>query len=106
MVNQGAAMLKLGFIAMFTLTAALAVTTPGCDTAIDRAYDCNAICNKYKDCVNANYDAGACADRCRDNTAASESFEDKADECQACVDDRSCAGAVFGCGSECIGIVP
>lgn len=99
-------MLKLGLIAMFTLTAALAVTSPGCDNAVDRAYDCNEICDKYRDCVDANYDSGACAQRCRDNTANSESFEDKADECQACVDDRSCASAVFGCGTECVGIVP
>ena len=99
-------MFKLGLLAMFTLTAALSVTTTGCDTAVDRAYDCNQICNKYKDCVNANYDVDACTSRCRDNTANSESFEDKADECQACVDDRSCASAVFGCGAECVGIVP
>lgn len=99
-------MLKLGLISMFTLTAALAVTTPGCDSAVDRAYDCNQICNKYKDCVNANYDVDSCTSRCRDNAANSESFEDQADACQACVDDRSCTAAVFGCGTECVGIVP
>ena len=98
-------MLKLGLLSMVTLTVALAATTPGCGAA-DRAYDCNQICNKYKDCVNANYDVDACTTRCRDNAANSESYEDQADECQACVDDRSCAGAVFGCGGECVGIVP
>lgn len=106
MVNLAPPMWKLGLISLFTLTAALTVTTPGCDTAVDRAYDCNQICNKYKDCVNASYDADACASRCRDNAADNEQFEDKADECQACVDDRSCTSAVFGCVGECVGIVP
>ena len=33
-------------------------------------------------------------------------YEDKADDCQSCINDRSCAGAVFNCGGECAGIVP
>jgi hypothetical protein len=98
-------MFKLGFISLFTMVVAFAAAAPGCGAA-DRLYDCNAICTKYKDCVDANYDVGACRDRCQDNAADSEAYEDQADECQACVDDRSCAGAVFGCSSECVGIVP
>ncbi|MGE0869756.1 MAG: hypothetical protein AB7P03_14420 [Kofleriaceae bacterium] len=84
---------------------AFALTHTGCDT-VDRAYDCNQICTKYKECADAAYDDAACAERCRDNAAESEDFEDKADACQACIDDRSCAGAVFSCGAECVGIVP
>ncbi len=98
-------MFKLGLVSMLTLTAALWATTPGCG-AVDRIYDCNQICNKYEECVNANYDVSACQTRCRDNAESSEAYEDKADDCQACIDDRSCAGAVFGCGAECVGIVP
>jgi len=98
-------MYKLGLVAMLSLTAALWATTPGCG-AVDRIYDCNQICNKYEECVNANYDVGACKTRCEDSAASNEAYEDKADDCQACIDDRSCAGAVFGCGAECVGIVP
>ena len=98
-------MLKLGLISMMSLTVALWATTPGC-SAVDRIYDCNQICNKYKDCVSASYDVNACETRCEDNARDSESYEDRADDCQACIDDRSCAGAVFGCGAECAGIVP
>lgn len=90
---------------MLTLAAALWMTTPGCST-VDRIYDCNQICNKYKDCVDASYDVNACESRCQDNASDSDSFQDRADDCQSCVDDRSCASAVFGCGAECAGIVP
>lgn len=79
--------------------------TGACDS-VDRAYDCNQICNKYKTCADANYDESACASRCRDEAAASEAYEDRADDCQACIDDRSCLGSVFNCSGECAGIVP
>lgn len=98
-------MLKLGLLTLFSTTLAFAVTT-GCDNAIDRAYDCNVICDKYKECADANYDDGACAARCQDEAADSEAYEDQADECQACIDDRSCVGAAFNCSTECAAIVP
>src|SRR3954470_8484183 len=95
--------IKLGLA--YLVSFSVAFTAMSCGAA-DRAYDCNRICNKYKDCADASYDASACASECRDNAADSEAYADKADDCQACIDDRSCAGAVFGCSSECAGIVP
>ncbi len=97
--------MKLGLLSVFSLTTALAITQPGCD-AVERIYNCSAICEKYEDCVDAEYDVSACKDRCTDAAADSEAYEDKADACQACVDDRSCTGAIFNCGTECAGIVP
>lgn len=100
-------MLKLGLLSTFVMATLMAVSGPGCsDNAVDRAYDCDQICDKYRDCADANYDDGACADRCRDNAGDDEAYEDKADECQACIDDRSCVGAAVGCATECAGIVP
>ena len=96
-------MLKLGLV--YLVSFAIAATASSCD-AVDRAYDCNQICNRYKECADADYDASACASECRDNAADSEDFEDQADDCQACIDDRSCVGAAFNCGSECAAIVP
>jgi uncharacterized iron-regulated protein len=96
-------MIKLGLAYLFSFSVAFAAMS--CDAA-DRAYDCNQICNKYKDCADANYDASACTSECRDKAANSEAYEDQADACQACIDDRSCVGAAFGCGSECAAIVP
>lgn len=98
-------MIKLGFASLLSLTLGFAVTTPGCDTA-DRIYDCTSICNKYKDCADADYDVSECVSSCEDQASESEAFEDQADECQACIDDRSCVGSVFNCADECIGIVP
>jgi hypothetical protein len=98
-------MLKLGLISTLAMALASAIAAPGCDAA-DRAFDCNQICNKYKDCADASYDASACADRCRADAADSDAYQDKADACQACIDDRSCVGAAFGCATECAGIVP
>jgi hypothetical protein len=102
---SGTMMKKFGIAALFSLPFAFAISSAGCDS-VDRIYDCSSICNKYKDCADADYDVSACASECREKAADSESFEDKADDCQACVDDRSCVGAAFNCASECIGIVP
>jgi hypothetical protein len=105
-VNSSARMMfKLGLASLCSMTLVFAVTSAGCDS-VDRIYDCSSICNAYKDCVDDDYDVAACTSECRDNAAESESYEDRADDCQECIDDRSCAGAVFGCAAECVGIVP
>ena len=31
---------------------------------------------------------------------------ERIDDCQECVDDRSCANATFACATQCVGIVP
>lgn len=98
-------MIKLGLASLCSMTLAFAVTSAGCDSA-DRIYDCAAICSAYEDCVDDDYDVTACTSRCEDMADSSESFADKADDCQECIDDRSCASAVFGCATECVGIVP
>lgn len=96
-------MLKLGLASLCSLTFALALSSPGCAT-VEHAYDCDQICGRYKDCFDANYDASACASSCRDK-ASDTAYGNKAEACQACIDDRSCAGT-FACVSECVGIVP
>lgn len=96
-------MLKLGLLSLFTMTLAAAACG---DNPIDRAYDCDQICDKYKECADANYDDDACADRCRDEAANSSAYEDQADACQSCIDDMSCVGSAFNCSTECGAIVP
>ena len=63
------------------------------------------ICDRYRDCFDADYDTAACRNRCEDNADADESFADHADDCENCLDDRSCTGS-FACVAECSGIVP
>ena len=95
-------MLKLAFASMVALAALL--STVGCDD-IDRAFDCNQICDRYRDCFNSDYNVDACVDRCEDNAGDSEEFDEHADDCENCLDDRSCNES-FACAIECFGIVP
>lgn len=93
----------------FTLAVLTALTAAACGkddpiTAFDRSTDCADICDKYKDCINSDYDVKACADDCTD--MVSEEDTDKIDLCQECLDGNSCTGSVFNCTSECVGIVP
>jgi hypothetical protein len=77
----------------------------GCN-AIDRASDCSAICNRYKECFDSTYNNTTCATRCRDNAAASEAADNRVDICRDCINSRSCVASAFNCASECSGIVP
>ena len=83
----------------------LAVIFDGCGAA-DEAFDCQAVCTKYKDCLDNSYDVGSCRSRCRDKAAADSSYSHKADVCHACINDQSCKDATIKCGLECKDIVP
>jgi len=78
----------------------------GCANEIDRVTDCQDICARYSDCFDASYDVSSCRTRCADNARATESFDQKVDQCENCLDDRSCSSAVFACTTECATIVP
>ena len=85
----------LGFLLCFT----------GCDS-VDAAFDCNDICTRYKDCFDSTYDVSACASRCRSHADDDTAYRTQADQCDACIDNRSCTSAVFNCAAECTSIVP
>ena len=76
----------------------------GCDTA-DAIFDCQAVCSRYRDCYNADYDVAACRDRCRTASANDPSIRDDADRCEKCIGDKSCLSATFTCASSCGAIV-
>lgn len=94
--------LVLSLFAALTLTAGAV----GCDGPLDRAIDCQKICTRYKDCANSSYDVNACADRCRSKAGSSDAFDQQADVCRNCLDDRSCVDSAFQCTAECAPIVP
>ena len=87
-------------IALFGLVSMI-----GCG-AIDNVIDCHKICDRYRTCFDSSYDTGVCADRCHDQSSADPDYENKANRCEACIDDRSCSAATFNCATECGGIVP
>jgi len=97
---------KSFFLAIASTTTLLlcGLAVPACQT-VDEAFDCRSICQRYADCVDSNYDVSTCASDCRDQADESEAFSDKADACEACIDERACS-ETFPCIDECIGVVP
>jgi hypothetical protein len=98
-------MSKITSIAFVLVSAVCAI---GCDedpvTTIDRNTDCAAICDKYRDCVQGDYDVDECTDQCQDMTEHDET--DKIDECEQCLDDNSsCVDKVSSCTDDCAGII-
>ena len=83
---------------------ALGTLITGCGS-VENAIDCNAICNRYKSCYDQSYDVGACDSKCRDDANADKDYMRKADACNDCLGDKSCATS-FTCATQCAGIVP
>jgi hypothetical protein len=90
-------------LAAFFLTLGFSVSS--CDS-IEAAFDCNDVCNRYKDCYDSSYDVTTCRNNCRAGADSDANKKAKADACQSCIDGKSCAGATFSCATECAGIVP
>jgi hypothetical protein len=67
---------------------------------------CGDVCRRYADCFDSDYDVQACTDRCTSDATASEEKEERLELCNECIDEESCAGAVFNCTTECTPFVP
>jgi hypothetical protein len=93
------------FLLMSVFVVALGWSVSSCDT-IDAAFDCNAVCTRYRDCFDHNYDVATCRSNCRAAAARDPNQRAKADACASCIDDQSCAAATFTCSTQCVGIVP
>jgi hypothetical protein len=83
----------------------LAFSAGSCDS-IEAAFDCNAVCNRYKDCYDPSYNVDTCRNNCRAGADSDANKRAKADACEACIGDRSCLSATFACSADCAGIVP
>jgi hypothetical protein len=87
----------------------LALALGGCATVvqrIDSAIDCSGICSRYASCFDSRYDVDACETRCRSSASKDVDYRRKADMCNACISERSCASASFSCLVECTAVVP
>lgn len=78
-------------------TKALVVSTLlsgvlGCG-AIDRAIDCQRICDKKKECIDNNYKVSNCVDYCKSNAENNTSYAQKVNDCSACFETRACVQA-------------
>ncbi len=98
-------------LAILTFIASLSLSASACDknddplSEIDEAADCNAVCDRYKSCFDNSYNTTACYNRCQD-LVDDGGDPHAADDCDACIDDMSCASSVFNCASECSALVP
>jgi hypothetical protein len=95
-------------IAFFLAGIGLMVTgisAINCD-AVDAAFDCQAVCSRYRDCYDSSYDVDMCRSNCRTKAANDSTIKQAADTCESCIGDKSCLTATFTCGSSCGQIVP
>lgn len=92
---------RLGFLVMVFWSTSCAMTQ-----RIESAFDCNGICQRYASCFSKDYDTDACAARCRRSAAEDADYRRKANVCEACISERSCAAATFSCLTECVSVVP
>lgn len=97
--------LILSVIGCGGLLLGFALTPSGCGD-VDAAFDCQAVCSRYASCYDADYNVSQCRDVCRAKAKNDAQQRAKADQCEACIDDKSCASATFSCATECVGIVP
>ena len=92
-------MITLAAFATVTLTAA------ACDGPLEQRFDCNAVCNRYADCFDSDYDVSECNATCNAEGDEDDSYRERVDDCESCLDGESCAES-FSCTAECAGIVP
>ena len=88
----------------FAFAALLAAV--GCADENDNASDCNRICDRYRSCFNSSSHTQACYDRCQARGTSNAEDRRRIDTCSACINNLSCAGAVFSCGTDCSTVVP
>jgi len=86
------------------LTLLLGNLALGCADA-KNVVSCAEVCNKYKSCINSDYDVASCTTQCEDKANDSASRQDQLDSCNSCIEDRSCSGAVFNCTTECASVI-
>lgn len=97
-------MSKFYSIAFAVLTVAGVACSEDPITTIDRSNDCSTICNKYKSCVQGDYNEDDCANQCEDMTSNDDTA--KIDDCRDCLDDNtSCVDKVSSCTDDCAGII-
>jgi hypothetical protein len=73
---------------------------------VDNSIDCNAICDRYRDCFDRSYSTSACYSRCQARGTSNAEDRRVVDTCAACINGLSCTGAAFTCGVQCSSIVP
>jgi len=93
--------LRIGILAS-ALTGLLGASARG---IVDNTVDCNATCDRYKECFDTSYDTGRCYASCKAK-AKDPAFREQVVSCEDCIGDKTCSGRSFNCASECSGVLP
>jgi len=91
---------------VIALSAACATFACSAKREVEKKIDCHSICQRYSDCFDSSYDVSGCQDRCESSISSGKLDFATVDECDSCIDDRSCAGGTLNCTTECVGVVP
>jgi len=93
--------LTVGGIAAFILGSAFFA----CSDA-ENVVTCADVCNRYQECINKDYDVAACTNSCQAEAGSTDEKQANLNSCSSCIEDRSCASAVFNCTTECASVIP
>lgn len=84
---------------MFAALLGHGLVACGDDNEVDRTFDCGSICSRYSECVT-DIDVTECTDYCEDQAEANPNVEQAADECDDCIEGKSCAES-SSCVADC-----
>jgi hypothetical protein len=96
---------RIGAFACVTIGLCAVLACDDASDAIENTITCADVCERYRDCLDDDYDVSACTDRCEADASSDEDKEARLEECDECIEDRSCTGAVFACAAECAGVI-
>src|SRR6188472_2575513 len=65
---------------------------------------CADVCNTYQECVEGDFNVGACESNCNEQTDAYDDPEAALEGCQDCINELSCNGT-FECEDACANII-
>lgn len=97
--------MRIRIIVLVGLIAAVSVGGCGAEDVVTTAPDCTDVCDRYEECFDDDFDVVGCTADCADASIDDEDFQDRLDDCEACID-QTCGAPVFTCTAVCEGIVP
>lgn len=91
---------------LIALTFAVAACSDATDPVTNH-FDCNDICESWRDCADSDYDVDGCRDRCEDDASDNDNKQTKLDNCHECLKNNdSCVSEAVSCASSCSAFVP
>ncbi len=79
----------------------------GCDDddEVESAISCGDVCQTYQDCIDPDFDVAECTADCEDEVFGEDDAQARLDDCDDCLDARSCTEGTFECADDCVGVI-